>query len=265
MADSRRDADYQGSRKKKMRYEYSGDTWAAFIEWTPRASHGLPSEVIESFRQSLTAVPGVMKVELHPKGSKHDQGNPGNHYQDHNFAVYSNKLPNTYMEFELTRNQHMENRPFTVSAMYKNPTWNLIPEAWRILRAACQGKELLPDLVADTENKILTRWASQDESGSANSSVLQINPRAETASSSMAAPMVVTAQPVPVVAVTLQLAQGLVWREGGKVDFTPAGQVRGESGLVYLTPPAIEDGGDSVEVGHQMTAQSGSANSATRQ
>jgi len=144
--------------------------------------------VIEAFRQSLTAVRGVDRVDLHPKGSKTQQGNVGEHYQKHNFAVYpaARDRPDTFIEFQLTRHQHSRSGPFTVSATYKNPPPALIPEAWRILRAACACKELLPNVVNEMEEKILKKWKS-------------------------------------------------------------------------------EYGGDSVEVGHQMTAESGSANSATRQ
>ena len=144
--------------------------------------------VIEAFRQSLTAVRGVDRVDLHPKGSKTQQGNVGEHYQEHNFAVYpaARDRPNTFIEFQLTRHLHSSSGPFTVSATYKNPPPALIPEAWRILRAACACKELLPNVVNEMEEKILKKWKS-------------------------------------------------------------------------------EYGGDSVEVGHQMTAESGSANSATRQ
>jgi len=184
MSPSQDDPNYPGSRQKRARYNSS----SAFIELTPAASAGEPETVIEAFRQSLTAVRGVDRVDLHPKGSKTQQGNVGEHYQKHNFAVYpaARDRPDTFIDFQLTRHQHSRSGPFTVSATYKNPPPALIPEAWRILRAACACKELLPNVVNEMEEKILKKWKS-------------------------------------------------------------------------------EYGGDSVEVGHQMTAQSGSANSATRQ
>jgi len=184
MSPSQDDPNYPGSRQKRARYNSS----SAFIELTPAASAGEPKTVIEAFRQSLTAVRGVDRVDLHPKGSKTQQGNVGEHYQEHNFAVYpaARDRPNTFIEFQLTRHLHSSSGPFTVSATYKNPPPALIPEAWRILRAACACKELLPNVVNEMEEKILKKWKS-------------------------------------------------------------------------------EYGGDSVEVGHQMTAESGSANSATRQ
>jgi len=154
-----RDQDYQGSRTKKQRFEYSDGSVAAFIELSPQHSRGLPEDVIERFRQSLIAVPGVDRVELHPKGSKATQGNHGEHYQAHNFAVFSKQNSNSFMEFELTRHQHMETEPFTVTALFKTPKPSLIPEAWRILRAACMGKELLPEWVNEMEAKRLKKWS----------------------------------------------------------------------------------------------------------
>ena len=142
--------DYSGSRRRRARYECGG-----FIELSPAASAGEPEMVVTAFRQSLTAVPGVDRVDLHPKGSKTHQGNLGNHYQDHSFAVFSLKNPKVFIEFELTRHQHINEKPFTVTARYKNPIKALIPEAWRILRIACQGKELLPDWVNEMDMKLL--------------------------------------------------------------------------------------------------------------
>ena len=150
------DFSYPGSRRRRARYACGG-----FIELSPAASAGKPEMVVNAFRQSLTAVRGVDRVELHPKGSKTQQGNHGKHYQDHNFAVFSSKNPKVFMEFELTRHQHMDKEPFTVTALYKNPIKPLIPEAWRILRSACQGKELLPDWVVKMEQIILKNWQSE--------------------------------------------------------------------------------------------------------
>ena len=91
----------------RARYSYGGKTLASFIELTPRFLHGLhKDDVIQKFRHALQAVPGVSRVIDHPKGSKTQQGNPGDHYQETNFYVYSEENPGRGMEFELTRNDH---------------------------------------------------------------------------------------------------------------------------------------------------------------
>ena len=140
------DSEYHGSRKLKARYAYSDKSRSGFIELHP--GHVL---VPDQFRELLMKVQGVEKVELHPK-SKLAQNNLGNHYQDHNFMVYSKLWPAEPMEFELTRNQHSNdpNLPFTISAMFKAQNANVYAEAWRVLAAACKGKELMPQLVAET-------------------------------------------------------------------------------------------------------------------
>ena len=50
------------------------------------------------------------------------------------------------MEFELTRHNHLGDAtgrlPYTISACFKQPPMELVPEAWRILLKACKGKEL---------------------------------------------------------------------------------------------------------------------------
>ena len=139
------DPAYTGSRRVKQRYEDGEETTAGFIELSQE--HVLSTD---KFRQLLIAVPGVWQVIDHPKGTKAEQGNPGDHYQQQNFFVYSNTLDKHPMEFELTRNNHMKDPkvPFTVSACFKGPPPALVPEAWRILRKACAGKELLPTWVA---------------------------------------------------------------------------------------------------------------------
>ena len=164
MAQGYDDSEYPGSRAKRQRYGYNEKSASFFIELMPAASCGDPSVVIASFRQSLLEVPGVRRVDWHPAGSKEQQGNVGNHYQAHNFAVYSHEDPKIFLEFELTRNNHMAdmtNRSFTVTAMYKNPPHHMIPEAFRILRKACAGKELLPTLVDEMGAKFLSKWMSE--------------------------------------------------------------------------------------------------------
>ena len=34
----------------------------------------------------ILEIQGVERVVLHPKGTKTEQGNPGDHYQEHNFS-----------------------------------------------------------------------------------------------------------------------------------------------------------------------------------
>ena len=48
--------------------------------------------------------------------------------------------------------------PFTVSACFKQPPHDLVPEAWRILRAVCAGRELCPSWAVEYERKCLARW-----------------------------------------------------------------------------------------------------------
>ena len=64
------------------------------------------------------------------------------------------------MEFELTRSNHMENLevPFTLTAMFKEPSPHLVPEAWRILRAVCVGYELWPAHVDQYHKKVVDKW-----------------------------------------------------------------------------------------------------------
>ena len=73
---------YPGSRRQKQRFSYGGITVASFIELTPKDSQGPPEDVINSYRHALQAVPGVLRVIKHTKGSKEDQGNKSDgHYQ----------------------------------------------------------------------------------------------------------------------------------------------------------------------------------------
>ena len=80
-------ADYGGSRSGRARYNYKDTSWAGFIEMTPSWSAGDADDVIRKFRHALLAVPGVTQVARHPAGTKSEQGNHGNHYQEHNFVV----------------------------------------------------------------------------------------------------------------------------------------------------------------------------------
>jgi hypothetical protein len=145
------DSEYQGSRKSKARYAYSDKSRSGFIELHPEHVI-LPAH----FKEWLMKVQGVHDVILHPRGSKMAQGNMGNHYQEHNFHVYSKLWPAQPMEFELTRNLHSNGPklPYTISAMFKEQNDDVYVEAWRVLAAACKGKELMPKLVAETLRRV---------------------------------------------------------------------------------------------------------------
>ena len=59
----------------QVRWSYENTDIQGFVEMTPEWSGGAPPAVIEKFRQALLAVPGVIRVEMHPLGSKEKQGN----------------------------------------------------------------------------------------------------------------------------------------------------------------------------------------------
>ena len=77
------------------------------------------------------------------------------------------------VEFELTRHQHMRGPrgKSTVTAMFKDPPEGLLGEAWRILLAATDGKQLLPDHVQKYWKKHVAHWeggaAVSDTNGAA--------------------------------------------------------------------------------------------------
>ena len=76
--------------------------------------------------------------------------------QPHNFAVYAVDSGTKYLEFELTRNQHLDNAAtFTVSALFKMPPKHLAKDAWRILCDACTANALLPEIVNQNYSKAL--------------------------------------------------------------------------------------------------------------
>ena len=63
------------------------------------------------------------------------------------------------IEFELTTNQHMKKKT-TVTAMFKDPPPGMIGEAWRILLAVTNDKQLLPAVVQDYWRMHVARWES---------------------------------------------------------------------------------------------------------
>ncbi len=143
---------YGGSRIWKQRFEYSADSTAALVEFSPQHTP-TPQEFYDDLRQ----VPGVHKVKW--QTTKSSQNNPGPHYCEQNILVYSSLAQSAALEFELARNQHVENKtvPFTVSACFKPPPFDLIAEAWRILRVVSAGKELFPDHVEAYHRKSLRK------------------------------------------------------------------------------------------------------------
>ena len=114
----------------------------------------------------LEEVAGVGRVEW--QTSKTSQGNVGDHYCEHNLLVFSMMVGRSFacqpMEFELTRHQHTKDPNFvpTLTAMFKDPPDGLIGEAWRILLAATDGKQLLPGHVQEYCRKHVARWEREN-------------------------------------------------------------------------------------------------------
>ena len=105
--------------------------------------------------------------------TKTSQKNVGNHYCKQNLLVYSSTGPGSAsppVEFELTRNQHMERKraTTTVTAMFKGPPDGLIGEAWRILLAATTGKLLLPDWAQQYRKKHVALWEGKEPVSDSN-------------------------------------------------------------------------------------------------
>jgi hypothetical protein len=159
---------YYGSRKQRQRFAYKENSYAGFIELSP--DHVLKGE---AYKRLLERVSGVDRVIFHPAGSKSQQGNTSDHYQEHNFYVYSQKYMDRAMEFGLTRFNHRvarEGRPFTITAMFKDvgpQHEDLYVEAWRILKDVCKGKELLPEWTDKQYKRALDRVIGAPDSVSA--------------------------------------------------------------------------------------------------
>ena len=147
---------YGGSRKESASWEYSPGAGAGFAElmvgFKPTG---------QEFFEMLQQVRGVTQVWW--QTSKKDQGNDSkSHYLDRNMLVTSSLAPGSAsnpFEFELTRNDHMKdpNLPFTVTACFKEPSPDLLPEAWRILTEVITGKELWPSHVVKYRRQVLTK------------------------------------------------------------------------------------------------------------
>ena len=82
----------------QVRYSYEKTDIQGFIEMTPAWYEGESKDAIRKFRQALLAVPGVMKVALHPLGDNTAQGNVGNHFQPWSFAVYTKDSGEKFLE-----------------------------------------------------------------------------------------------------------------------------------------------------------------------
>ena len=148
---------YGGSRRMEQSYEYQESSYVGFVELSPKHIPR-PEDLIEWLRD----VRGVERVEWH--NTKASQGNVGDHYSERNFLVYASLggpgSASTRMEFELTRYKHMKNDqvPHTVTVCFKQPIVDLVPEAWRILAAITDGKEVFPELAAAYREKSLKKW-----------------------------------------------------------------------------------------------------------
>ena len=156
---------YGGSRKLRHRFEYSPESKSAFVELVP-SFYPAKEEGPQKFKVMLEEVAGVERVEW--QTSKTSQGNVGDHYCEHNLLVFSKMVGRSFacqpIEFELTRHQHTKDPEFTptLTAMFKDPPDGMIGEAWRILLAVTDGKQLLPAHVQDYCRKHVARWEGKD-------------------------------------------------------------------------------------------------------
>jgi hypothetical protein len=150
---------YPGSRKRKNRYCYSDVSKAGLIEITPIS--------VEDFKVRLESVPEVSRVVFHPKGSKTAQGNPGSHYQEHNYFVYAKDFPKDPMEFELTHHDHLKTKDVngkwrSITAMFKDTPEELHFAAWRILSQAVLDIALMPGWLQVCVDKAASRVFGKD-------------------------------------------------------------------------------------------------------
>ena len=146
---------YGGSRSLAQRWEYSEGSGAGFVELHPRHT---PTD--EEFFKMLQQVSGVTHVEWQSSKTSQNNISKKGHHFGRNILVQSRLGPESAshpLEFELTRNQHMKDRrhPFTVTACFKEPSPDLVPEAWRILAEVVKGRELFPAHVARYRAKVL--------------------------------------------------------------------------------------------------------------
>ena len=107
------------------------------------------------------------------KTSKTSQNNPRSHYSEQNLIVYSSIGPGSAslpIEFELTRHQHLQDprAELTLTVMFKDPPDGLLGEAWRILLAATEGKELFPAHVQQYWKKHVAQWEGREAASDSN-------------------------------------------------------------------------------------------------
>ena len=169
----------------------------------------------------------MQQVRLHPKGSKADQDNDGDHYQQHNFMVNSKVFPGKDMEFELSRHLHFKDKskPYTVTAMFKETAEELYLEAYRILAEVCKGKELLPDWVAQQHQRARIRHRECsvfDNSDGVNEDVVLINDSDEELSGAK------ESQALPASLDSVDQASVLSSEQPGSASFTHVCQSRDE-------------------------------------
>ncbi|CAK0848548.1 unnamed protein product [Prorocentrum cordatum] len=106
-------------------------------------------------------------LEVVDKSSKTSQGNRGDYVVEQNLEVHLHREPHVALEFEITRNnhmKHMEGRPYTETAMFKDPP----PKrhhaaAWRVFLHAVKGRELLPQHARDYCKSGLTRHGTWED------------------------------------------------------------------------------------------------------
>ncbi|CAK0881623.1 unnamed protein product, partial [Prorocentrum cordatum] len=155
------EAPYAGLRRLAQRYEYKGTSFSGMVELHPQRLL-----TREEFKTNLLAAPGVLKVV--DASSKTSQGNRGDHVFEQNLEVHLHREPHVAMEFEITRNshmKHMERRPYTETAMFKDPPppKRHHAAAWRVLLRAVKGRELLPQHARDYCKSCLTRHGTWED------------------------------------------------------------------------------------------------------
>ncbi|CAK0881622.1 unnamed protein product [Prorocentrum cordatum] len=153
------EAPYAGSRRLAQRYEYKGTSFSGMVELHPQRLL-----TREEFKTNLLAAPGVLKVV--DKSSKTSQGNRGDHVFEQNLEVHLHREPHVALEFEITRNnhmKHMEGRPYTVTAMFKDPPKRHRAAAWRVPLHVVKGRELLPQHARDYCKSCLTRHGTWED------------------------------------------------------------------------------------------------------
>ncbi len=149
----------------------SADLQGFIIQYESHLPEIIPDHVIsgEQFFDLLKQVPGVTDVRW--QTSKSSQMYDGSLPNVRWHILVTSELGTSELgpgsasptfEFVLTRYDHMKDRrlPFTVTACFKEPSPDLVPEAWHILREVVKGKELAPDHVDRYMQRVLHRWGN---------------------------------------------------------------------------------------------------------